>query len=158
MQRPHGKLDVSGTAAQPQTDEVMVSDAVPDAKTLNEDAVEASETGSIYSDISAVSESRMQYLNEFVGELVTIIQPYQRHKLAVQKVSEALPELLRTFALSLGHAQSTPMQRETMVLIHKYRRYVKFQVDPHRFYASANQRNLVLLQGHRASFRKTRSR
>ncbi|KAJ0424795.1 hypothetical protein BJY00DRAFT_221401 [Aspergillus carlsbadensis] len=66
----------------------------------------------------------MQYLSEFADELVKAVQLYGHDKYAVQNVANTLPELLRTFALSPGHAESPPMQRETMVFIHKYRRNI----------------------------------
>ncbi|KAL4946085.1 hypothetical protein BDV06DRAFT_209053 [Aspergillus oleicola] len=89
---------------------------------MNRDLLEESETESIYSELSAVSDSRMGYLSEFADELVKVVRPHQLDEEIMLKVSNALPALLKAFALSLGHGQSTAMHREAMVFIHKYRR------------------------------------
>ncbi|KAL4933055.1 Pfs domain protein [Aspergillus undulatus] len=68
-----------------------------------------------------MSDSRFGYLSELADELAKVIQPYQVEDKVMEKVFTALPVLLKAFALSLGHGQSTPMHRETMVFIHKYR-------------------------------------
>jgi hypothetical protein len=151
MHKAYGKLEVSGIATQAKIDEVVVPEAAPDTHISKEDAADQSETESIYSDISAVSDSRMLYLSEFVDELVKAVQPYGNDKYAIQNVVNVLPELLRTFALSLGHAHSTPMQRETMVFIHKYRRYDTLQL--HTAYASTDQGTSLLSQKYRDGFR-----
>ncbi|KAL4964870.1 Pfs domain protein [Aspergillus stella-maris] len=83
---------------------------------MDTDMHEESETGSIYSDVSAISDSKMGYLSELADELVNVVEPYRFEEDVMRKVSNALPALLKAFALSLGHRQSTAMHREAMIM------------------------------------------
>ncbi|PLN75622.1 hypothetical protein BDW42DRAFT_199323 [Aspergillus taichungensis] len=60
-------------------------------------------------------------IDELANDLVHVVEPYKENDDVLRHVFEALPELLRAFALTLGHSSSGRMQRETMVFIHRHR-------------------------------------
>ncbi|KAJ9296780.1 hypothetical protein DTO271G3_4979 [Paecilomyces variotii] len=90
----------------------------------DEDLSAKSEKESVYSDASATSDTRMEYLSEFADELVKVIQPYQPDEKTVQNISNILLDRLEAFALSLGHGSPTPLHRDMMVLVHNNRKYI----------------------------------
>ncbi|KAL4951427.1 hypothetical protein BDW69DRAFT_186424 [Aspergillus filifer] len=124
MSRARGNCETSNKEQHPEDVKISVDGMSSEAVTMDTDVREESETESIYSDVSAISDSKMGYLSELADELVNVVQPYQFDEDVMRKVSNALPALLKAFALSLGHGQSTAMHREAMVFIHKYRRDV----------------------------------
>lgn len=118
---------LSGTNEESKLDEEQSFQGLTGSKVLktDEDLSVKSETESVYSDASATSDTRMEYLSEFANELVKIIQPYQPDEKTVQRISAVLLDLLKAFALSLGHGSPTPLHSDMMVLIHKNRKYVE---------------------------------
>ncbi|KAL4800250.1 hypothetical protein BDV19DRAFT_398840 [Aspergillus venezuelensis] len=76
----------------------------------------------MYSEISAISDSKIEYFSELADELANVVRPYQLDEKVMGKVTDALPSHLKVFALSLGHRHSSRMHRETLVFIHKHRR------------------------------------
>ncbi|KAL4903897.1 hypothetical protein BDW74DRAFT_185952 [Aspergillus multicolor] len=83
---------------------------------------EDTDTASIYSDVSAVFENQMGYIDEMADELFNVALPYHHVDGVMQNILDTLPGLLKSMALSIGHGSSTPMHREIMVFLHKYRR------------------------------------
>lgn len=118
---------LSGTNEESKLDEEQSFQSLTGSKVLktDEDLSVKSETESVYSDASATSDTRMEYLSEFANELVKVIQPYQPDEKIVQRISAVLLDLLKAFALSLGHGSPTPLHCDMMVLIHKNRKYVE---------------------------------
>ena len=85
------------------------------------DTNEAGDAESIYSDNSSASNVTQGYMDELANDLVHVVEPYKENGDVLQQVFEALPELLRAFALTLGHSSSSRTQRDMMVFIHRHR-------------------------------------
>ena len=62
------------------------------------------------------------YIPELAAELFDAVKPYELDRETLERISEMLPDLLRAFALKLGHKAQTPMHRDVSFLVHKYRR------------------------------------
>ncbi|KAJ9286134.1 hypothetical protein DTO021C3_6212 [Paecilomyces variotii] len=118
--------ELSGTNKESKLDEGQSLSKCTVSELLKTDAdlTVKSETESVYSDDYATSDTRMEYLSEFADELVKVIQPYQPDEKTVQRISAVLLDLLKAFALSLGHGSPTPLHSDMMVLIHKNRKYI----------------------------------
>ncbi|OJJ45678.1 hypothetical protein ASPZODRAFT_509570 [Penicilliopsis zonata CBS 506.65] len=76
----------------------------------------------IYSGGSSLSGTvKGDYISELVGELYKVVEPLQADAKTLERLVSALPELLKSFALSLGGPSSTQKHRDVMVFIHKHR-------------------------------------
>nr|AFT91405.1 hypothetical protein [Aspergillus rugulosus] len=76
----------------------------------------------IYSEASSISEPvKEAYIAELAEDLAKGTRPFQPNKEVLERISQVLPMLLRTFALSLGHEESSQMHRDVMVFLHKHR-------------------------------------
>ncbi|PKY06683.1 hypothetical protein P168DRAFT_232537 [Aspergillus campestris IBT 28561] len=82
---------------------------------------EEDDAESIYSDTSSASNMTKGYIDELANDLVHVVEPYKENDDVLPHVFEALPELLRAFALTLGHSSSSRTQRDMMVFIHRHR-------------------------------------
>ena len=76
----------------------------------------------VYSDTSSVTSlQREGYISELAGDLFTKVSSWQPDSMTMERISEVLPELLRAFALKVGHNAPSQMHRDVMVFIHKNR-------------------------------------
>ncbi|GES61167.1 Pfs domain protein [Aspergillus terreus] len=76
----------------------------------------------VYSEASSISEPVKEiYIAELAEDIAKATRPFQPNKDALGRISEILPLLLKTFALSLGHAKSSQMHRDVMAFLHKHR-------------------------------------
>ncbi|KAL4888043.1 hypothetical protein BDV59DRAFT_189417 [Aspergillus ambiguus] len=76
----------------------------------------------IYSDSSSIPEPvKDNYIMELAEELAKATRPFQPTGEVLKRLSENLPDLLRTFSLGLGHSESSQMHLNVMVFLHKYR-------------------------------------
>jgi hypothetical protein len=60
---------------------------------------------------------------ELAAELFGTVKSRESDKQTLERISEMLPDLLRAFALKLGHKAQTPMHRDVSFFVHKYRRW-----------------------------------
>ncbi|CAG9983193.1 unnamed protein product [Clonostachys byssicola] len=76
----------------------------------------------IYPDASSTTFSRWEYyVSELAGLLASEIRSLCLSRETQSRVSEALPEMLRAFALKIGHGASDKMHRDVMAFVHKRR-------------------------------------
>lgn len=76
----------------------------------------------IHSEMSSISEPvKENYIAELAEDIARATRPFQPNKDVLERISKALPLLLKAFALSLGHASSSQMHRDVMVFLHKHR-------------------------------------
>ncbi|GCB17283.1 hypothetical protein AAWM_00168 [Aspergillus awamori] len=61
------------------------------------------------------------YIAEIAEDIAKATRPFQPNAEVLQRISEVLPMLLKTFALGLGHAKSSQMHRDVMVFLHEHR-------------------------------------
>jgi hypothetical protein len=62
------------------------------------------------------------YITHLATDLFDTIKSYTSDVETLRRVSKLLPDLLRAFALKLGHKAQTSMQRDVSYFVHKYRR------------------------------------
>ncbi|KAH8656466.1 hypothetical protein BGZ61DRAFT_372245 [Ilyonectria robusta] len=83
------------------------------------------ETGSEYSSAPSTTFSRQQsYISELADALSRETQSLNVDEETQTRVSRALPQLLKTFALKIGHHAPTQMHRDTMTFVHRHRREI----------------------------------
>ncbi|KAB8201680.1 TEA/ATTS domain family-domain-containing protein [Aspergillus parasiticus] len=76
----------------------------------------------VYSDTSSVTSlQREGYISELAGDLFTKVCSWQPDSQTMERITEVLPELLRAFALKVGHNAPSQIHRDVMVFIHKNR-------------------------------------
>ena len=74
------------------------------------------------SENSALSPPRHRgYITELAAELFGTVKYFQLDRETLERISKMLPELLRAFALKLGHKAQTQMHRDVSFFVHKYR-------------------------------------
>ncbi|KAI0459499.1 hypothetical protein F5B21DRAFT_455072 [Xylaria acuta] len=82
----------------------------------NEDAA------TIYSDTSSLAFSRQEnYILQLADDLYDKISYWNPDSHAKERISTVLPDLLRDFALKIGHNAESQMHRNVMVYVHKHR-------------------------------------
>ncbi|KAB8276226.1 TEA/ATTS domain family-domain-containing protein [Aspergillus minisclerotigenes] len=93
------------------------------AQTQNFVHVDAART--VYSDTSRVTPLQKEgYISELAEGLFSKVSSWQPDSQTMERISEVLPELLRAFALKVGHNAPSQMHRDVMVFIHKNREWV----------------------------------
>ena len=117
--------------------EVMQTEPPPDSgyasgatvrNNISEDAqdsrdVESDDIGTVYSDTSSLPAwNHESYISELADSLLHEIRSEQPDDTTLEQISRILPELLKAFALKVGHNASTQMHRDVMFFIHKHRR------------------------------------
>ncbi|KAF3922928.1 hypothetical protein ABW20_dc0101051 [Dactylellina cionopaga] len=76
----------------------------------------------IYSDASSVATLvKEHYISELADALFHEIRTDQPDSKTLERISIALPELLKAFALKVGYNASSQMHRDIMFFVHKYR-------------------------------------
>lgn len=86
------------------------------------DSLEMTAGRTVYSDTSSIAPLRKEsYISLFSEELFLNLVSWQPDAQAMERISEALPELLRAFALKIGHNAPSQIHRDVMVFIHKNR-------------------------------------
>ncbi|KAN0076451.1 hypothetical protein V8E54_006593 [Elaphomyces granulatus] len=84
---------------------------------------ESDDTRTVYSDASSLPALNNEcYISELVNNLSSNILFEQLDGTTLEQVLEVLPELLKAFALKVGHNASTQMHRDVMFFVHKHRR------------------------------------
>ena len=68
------------------------------------------------------------YLSELAGELFGVIRSHKLDSKTSRNIVEQLPELLRAFALKVGHRAQSPMHRDISYFVYKRRWWVSTQL------------------------------
>lgn len=77
----------------------------------------------VYSDASSLPAlEKENYISELADDLFSKVRSEQADGQTVERISGILPELLKAFALKVGHNAPTQMHRDVMFFIHKNRR------------------------------------
>ncbi|KAI9727443.1 MAG: hypothetical protein M1834_008387 [Cirrosporium novae-zelandiae] len=88
----------------------------------NAESLEWDDVKTIYSDAPSLPASRKEnYLSELADDLFKKACPEKCGGHTIERISGILFELLKAFALKVGHNAPTQMHRDVMVFIHKYR-------------------------------------
>ncbi|KAL2824352.1 hypothetical protein BDW59DRAFT_162455 [Aspergillus cavernicola] len=79
----------------------------------------------VYSDASSRSTlEKESYISELAEDLFVKALSSQFDAQSLERISEVLPELLKAFALKVGHNAPSQMHRDVMYFIHKNRSYI----------------------------------
>jgi len=85
-------------------------------------APEELDARTIYSDEGSIHGAELDtYKVELVDNLVNRVRQFEPGPDSLESVFEAMPSLMRAFALELGRPGSTKVQRDVMYFVHKYR-------------------------------------
>ncbi len=83
------------------------------------------DTATVYSDISSLASSRQEnYVLELADDLYDNVSYWNPDFNTKERIATVLPDLLRDFALKIGHNAETQMHRNVMVYVHKNRQSV----------------------------------
>lgn len=61
------------------------------------------------------------YIDDLAADLFSTVKSYESNRETLERISEVLLDLLRAFALKLGHKAQTPMHRDVSFFVHKNR-------------------------------------
>ncbi|KAN0073022.1 hypothetical protein V8E54_009136 [Elaphomyces granulatus] len=87
-----------------------------------------SEDGTVYSDAASLPAwNEESYISELVNGLSCKFSSEQLDDTTLEQISQTLPELLKAFALKVGHNASTQMHLDVMVFVHKHRKAIAKQ-------------------------------
>lgn len=76
----------------------------------------------VYSDEGSIGRAELDtYKSELVDDLVNHVRALDAEPEVLERVFGAMPELMRSFALTLGQSGSTQAQRDVMYFVHRYR-------------------------------------
>lgn len=85
--------------------------------------LESDDARTVYSDASSLPALEKDiYISELADDLFSKIGSEQLDGQTTERISGILPELLKAFALKIGHNAPTQMHRDIMFFVHKYRR------------------------------------
>jgi hypothetical protein len=91
------------------------------AQSLDDAATEDNRT--VYSDASSFADLKYEsYISEFADDLFSKFRYEKFDNQTMQRISRVLTELLKAFALRVGHNAPSQMHRDVMFFVHKYRR------------------------------------
>ncbi|KAI9662603.1 MAG: hypothetical protein M1821_008770 [Bathelium mastoideum] len=78
------------------------------------------------SETSTLPASRDKgYISDLAKELFSTLVPCEPDGDTLERISEMFPDLLRAFALKLGHEAQTQMHRDVSFFVHKHRRRIQ---------------------------------
>lgn len=81
------------------------------------------DTATEYSNVSSTTFSRQKhYIRELADDLFSKIGSLNADEKTQTGFSEILPELLKAFALKVGHDAPTQLHRDVMAFVHRHRR------------------------------------
>jgi uncharacterized C2H2 Zn-finger protein len=98
---------------------------------VTETAVESGDAETVYSDAMSLSDARMvDYISALAEDLSAKLQLKDIGIREMERLSSALPTLLKALALNFGFEAPTQMHRDVMFFIHRHRKYVFFLYGP----------------------------
>lgn len=111
---------------RPPTDEEYASAANNTSEGAHSPKDQASDDiRTVYSYASSLCALKEEsYISELADNLFSNVRSEQPDAQAMERISGILPELLKAFALKVGHNAPTQMHCDIMVFVHKYRRWV----------------------------------
>ncbi|KAK0751264.1 hypothetical protein B0T18DRAFT_319853 [Schizothecium vesticola] len=88
-------------------------------------AEEEFDAQTVYSDGASINGQELEvYKAELVDNLVREVRKLDASPDALERIFDALPALIKSFALQLGQPGSTKEQRDVMYFVHKYRQHL----------------------------------
>lgn len=106
----------------------LLSEDIAEEQALPEqlDGTDTTDNDTIYSSSSSILLQDVElYVSAIAQELVDLVPPgIGGSPAGMGGVARALPELLKAFALMIGHRADTSLHREIMYIVHKRRRSV----------------------------------
>jgi hypothetical protein len=88
-----------------------------------QDDAESEDNRTVYSDAPSLPGLKdRSYISAFADDLVSTLRYEKADSQTMQRVSGILTELLKAFALKVGHNAPSQMHRDIMFFVHKYRR------------------------------------
>jgi len=98
------------------------SGPMPDPGSMTPAAEEEFDAQTVYSDGASIDGEELDvYKAELVDNLVREARKLDASPEALERIFEALPALIKSFALQLGQPGSTKAQRDVMYFVYKYR-------------------------------------
>ena len=89
----------------------------------NPDVAAMEDNRTVYSDASSLADLKYEsYISEFADDLFSKFRYETFDNQTMQRISGVLTELLKAFALRVGHNAPSQMHRDVMFFVHKYRR------------------------------------
>ncbi|EHK16148.1 uncharacterized protein TRIVIDRAFT_132203, partial [Trichoderma virens Gv29-8] len=85
---------------------------------------DADDAATEYSNASTTFSRQKSYIRELANDLFSKISLLNADESTVRRVSAILPELLKAFALKVGHDAPTQQHRDVMAFVHKHRRKI----------------------------------
>ncbi|KAI1132592.1 hypothetical protein F5Y10DRAFT_197377 [Nemania abortiva] len=83
---------------------------------------DSEDIATVYSDTSSMASSRQEnYIWDLASDLFEKVSSWNPDSQTKERISTALPDLLKTFALKIGHDGESQIHRNVMVYVHKYR-------------------------------------
>ncbi|UKZ81813.1 hypothetical protein TrVFT333_009587 [Trichoderma virens FT-333] len=82
------------------------------------------DTATEYSSANTTFSRQKSYIRELANDLFSKISLLNADESTVRRVSAILPELLKAFALKVGHDAPTQQHRDVMAFVHKHRRKI----------------------------------
>jgi ankyrin repeat protein len=101
--------------------------ATQHATTLNTtfDVVENPEdAGTVYSDESSLASKEDSYMTDLAHDLYSKVSSEELDENCIKRILAILPELLKDFALRIGHNAHSRKHSDIMVFVRKHRRYL----------------------------------
>lgn len=109
-------------SAQPQHDMDEGYDGSTQSA-LKSDNTTTEDNRTVYSDDSSITGFKYEgYISEFADNLFSKFRDEKVDQQTMERILSILTELLKAFALKLGHNASSQMQRDVMYFVHRYRR------------------------------------
>ena len=63
-----------------------------------------------------------KYISQLALDLFSSVKSYESDRTTLERISGKLPDLLRAFALKIGHKAQNPMHQDVSFFVHKHRR------------------------------------
>jgi hypothetical protein len=120
----HWRQRTEEVQSRPSTDEAYPSSRnEPSEYEQDLNDSESDDIRTIYSDASSLPPlEKESYISELADGLFSTVHSLQPGVQIMDRISRALPELLKAFAFRIGHNAPTQMHRDVMVFVHKNRR------------------------------------
>lgn len=93
-----------------------------DKQGMRDSGLYRAETRYSVSETSTLPPRDERFIDELAADLFGTVKSYESNRETLERISEVLPDLLRAFALKLGHKAQTPTHRDVSYFVHKYRR------------------------------------
>ena len=104
---------------------IVESQSLVDKQDVQPSGLYSTETIYSKSETSTLPPPRYKdYIVDLATELFSTVNSCEPNRESLERIGEMLPDLLRAFALKIGHKAETSMQRDVSYFVHKHRRLV----------------------------------